>query len=224
MMIKALLTMIHYECLLTLRQAFSWLTPLLFFIMVVCFFPLALGSDHALLHTIAAGIIWVAAVLAILLSLNNLFQRDAQEGYLELFLLSSYPLTLVVFCKVVSHWIIYCVPLLLLTPVLALLLNLSFYENFILILTLLLGTPVLCLLGAVGAALTVSLRHQSLLLPILIMPFYIPILIFGTSTLVAANSGQLLNGYFAILAALGLLCFAFAPFLAALALRIGVSQ
>ncbi len=219
-----MMTIIYHEILTTLRQAYSWLTPLLFFVIVVCLFPLALGPDHLLLKKIAPGIIWVAALLAILLSISNVFRSDAQGGYLDLLLLSSYPLTLMVFCKIISHWITHCLPLIIISPVLGFLLNLTLQEEYALIIALLLGTPVLSLLGAIGAALTVGIRGQGLLLPILIMPLYIPVLIFGTGTIMAASAHQALNGYFAMMGALALFSLAFAPLLAASALRIGVNQ
>lgn len=215
---------IHYEIRTTFRQAFSWLTPLLFFVMAVTLFPLAVGPDDALLKKIAPGIIWVAALLAILLSISNLFRSDAEEGYLDLMLLSPYPLTLLVLCKIMTHWLTHCLPLILISPLLGFLLHLSPYEDYVLIISLLLGTPVLTLLGAIGAALMVGIRNHGLLLPILIMPLYIPVLIFGTGMLAAASIQQPIMGYLAILAALMLLSMAFAPFLTSIALRIGVNQ
>ncbi len=215
---------IRYEIRTTLRQAYSCLTPLLFFVIVVTLFPLAVGPDQALLEKIAPGIIWVAALLAILLSIGNLFRTDAEEGYLDLMLLSSHPLTWLVICKVISHWLTHCLPLILISPVLGFLLHLPAHEEYALIVSLLLGTPVLTLFGAIGAALTVGIRNHGLLLPILIMPLYIPVLIFGTETITAAALLQPLMGYFAMMAALMLLCFAFTPLLTAIALRIGVNQ
>ncbi len=215
---------IHYEIRTILRQAHSWATPLLFFIMVVTLFPLALGPDEPLLQKIAPAVIWVAALLAVLLSIGNLFQQDAKEGHLDLILLSPHPLTLLVLCKILSHWLTHCLPLILISPILGFLLHLSPYENYALIVSLLLGTPILTLLGAIGAALIVGIRGHGLLLPILIMPLYIPVLIFGTGALMAASAQQPITAYFAIMTALMLLSFAFAPLLTGIALRIGVNQ
>ncbi|MHB1948742.1 MAG: heme exporter protein CcmB [Gammaproteobacteria bacterium] len=223
-MIKPLLTILRHDILLTLRQAFTWLTPLIFFVIVICLFPLALGPDKTLLNQIAPGIIWVAALLAILISIGHLFRNDEQEGHLDLLLLSPHPLTLLVFCKILSYWITNCLPLIILSPVLGFLLQLDTYEEYVLFITLLLGTPVLCLLGAIGAALTVGIRSHGLLLPVLIMPLYIPVLIFGTGTIMAASAHLPINGYFAILGALALFSLAFAPLLTGVALRIGVNQ
>lgn len=219
-----MIQIIHHEIQIVMRQAFSWLTPLLFFVIVVCLFPLAIGPDQEVLNKIAPGIIWVAALLAIVISIGTLFRNDAQEGYLDLLLLSHHPLTLLVLCKVISHWITHCLPLILISPVLGFLLKLPPQEEYALIMTLLLGTPVLSLIGSIGAALIVGIRGNSLLLPILIMPFYIPVLIFGTGTIIAANMNQPVIGYYAIMGALMLLSLAFAPLFAGIALRIGVNQ
>lgn len=220
----AIFTLIRYEILITMRLAFNWLTPLLFFVIVVCLFPLALGPDASLLNKMAPAVIWVAALLAVLLSMGNIFRLDAQEGGIDLLLLSPYPLTLLVLGKIIAHWITNCLPLILISPLLGLLLNLNSQEEFALFISLLLGTPVLSLLGAIGAALTVSIRSSGLLLPILIMPLYIPVLIFGTGSILAANEHLRLDGYFAIMGALILLSLAFAPFLAGMSLRIGENQ
>lgn len=219
-----MLNIIRYEIKTTLRQAHSWLTPLLFFVMIVALFPLAVGPNEALLQKIAPGVIWVAALLAVLLSIGNLFYTDAEEGYLDLMLLSSYPLPLLVLCKMISHWLTHGLPLVVISPLLGFLLHLPADEEYILIASLLLGTPVLTLLGAVGAALIVGIRGHGLLLPVLIMPLYIPILIFGTGMLAVANTQQPILAYFAIMAAILLFSLAFAPLLAAVALRIGVNQ
>jgi heme exporter protein B len=223
-MSKSLLIILRYEVLTTLRQAYSWLTPVLFFVIVVCLFPLAIGPDNNLLTQIAPGIIWVAALLAVLISIGNLFKQDAQDGSLDLTLLSHHSLTLLVFCKTLAHWLTHCLPLILISPLLGLLLHLNAQQEMSLLITLLLGTPVLTLLGAIGSALVVGIRNNGLLLPILIMPLYIPVLIFGTGCLIAATQNQPLSAYYAIMGALLLLSLGFAPFLTGVALRIGVDQ
>jgi heme exporter protein B len=218
------LTIIRHEILLTLRQAHSWLTPLIFFVMVVSLFPMALGADTAVLKQIAPAIIWVAALLAVLMSVGNIFRSDALEGHLDLLLLSKKSLTTLVLCKTGSHWLTHCLPLILISPLLGLMLNLSAPPLAALILTLLLGTPVLCLSGAIGSALLIGVGRQELLLPVLIMPLYIPVLIFGTGTVLAAQLNLPVNGYYAIMGALILMTLAFAPLLTSLALREGVNQ
>jgi len=223
-MFKSLLIILHYEILTTLRQAYSWLTPVLFFIIVVCLFPLAIGPDSTLLNKMAPGIIWVAALLAVLISIGNLFKQDAHDGSLDSMLLSQHSLTLLVFCKILSHWITHCLPLILISPILGILLQLNNQQELTLIITLFLGTPVFILLGAIGSGLIVGIRAHGLLLPILIMPFYIPVLIFGTSSLIAVAQNQPLSAYYAIMGALLLLSLAFAPLFTAFALKIGVDQ
>lgn len=222
--LRNLLTLIRQEIVITYRQAFSWVTPLLFFVIVVCLFPLALGPDSSILEKIAPGIIWVAALLAILLSLSDLFRREMEEGTLDLFLLSPYSLTLLVFCKIFSHWLTHCLPLILISPLLGILLHLRAQEEAVLIITLLLGTPTLILLGAIGSALTVGVRHGGLLLPIVIMPLYIPVLIFGSSAVMATGLQQTISGYLAMMGALMLFTLVFAPLMTGVALRIGVNQ
>lgn len=223
-MLSTFIMLIHQEIRAHLRQAFSWITPFLFFILVVCLFPLSIGPNISLLKNIAPGIIWVAALLSIILSMGNLFRNDAQEGFLELLLLSPYPLTYLILCKIISHWIMYCVPLILISPLLGFLFYLTHYEILVLCITLLLGTPVLSLWGAIGAGLTIGIRGHGLLLPVLIMPLYIPILIFGTSAVITAHSLYPISGYFAIMSAILLFSLAFSPLLTSMALRTGVNQ
>ncbi len=221
---NTLAIIIYHDIKITLRQAFSWVTPLLFFVIIICLFPLAIGPDDLLLNKIAPGIIWVAALLAVLISIDDLFQPDMSTGHLDLLLLSQHSLTLLVLIKILAHWVTHALPLILISPLLGFLLHLSPQEEYALIITLLLGTPILSLLGSIGAALMVGIKNHGLLLPVLIMPFYIPVLIFGTGTIIAAHAHQPLNGYFAIMGAYLLISLVFAPFLTAIALRIGVNQ
>lgn len=222
-MFKTLLHTIYHDMLLTMRHAYSWITPLLFFVMVTCLFPFALGADQETLNTIAPGIIWVAVLLAVLISIGNLFRHDADEGFLDLLLLSPHPLTLLVLGKIISHWLTHCLPLILISPLIGFLLHLSPAKEVALIATLLIGTPILSLVGAIGSALLIGIRSSGLLLPILIMPFYIPVLIFGTGILMLAGTAPLI-GHYALLTALLLFSLAFGPLLTGMALRIGVNH
>ncbi len=217
-------SLVSYELRITMRQAFSWVTPLVFFIIVICLFPLSIGTHSALLSEIAPGMIWVTALLAVLISIGSLFRTEDEEGSLSLLLLSPYPLSVLVFAKIASYWLTHCLPLICVTPLLGFMLHLPALQVLVLCLTLLLGTPALCLLGAIGAALLVGIRGNGLLLPILIMPLYIPILIFGTSAVLAASQEQPLSAYFAIMGAFTFMSVAMAPILTAVALRMGVSQ
>jgi heme exporter protein B len=223
-MIKRLVTIIYFDLLLTFRDAFSWITPLIFFVIVVSLFPMALGSNDSLLTQVAPGVIWVTALLTVLMSIDHIFEADAREGFLDTLILSNMPLTLIVLCKVISHWLAHCLPLVLISPLLGIFLHLSAYDCLALFISLLLGTPILSLLGAIGAALTVGLTNSGLLLPILIMPLYIPVLIFGSGAMLAANLSEPLTVYLLILSALGLITLAFAPIMTSAALRIGVNQ
>jgi heme exporter protein B len=223
-MFKPFSTIIRHEILLTYRQAHTWLTPLLFFVMIAMLFPMALGADASVLQPIAPPIIWVAALLSVLMSVGNIFRLDAQDGYLDLLLLSKQSLSSLVLCKIGTHWLTHCLPLIIISPLLGLMLNLNGQQITALVLTLLLGTPVLSLLGGIGAALLIGVKQQGLLLPILIMPLYIPVLIFGTGTLLGVAASQPVGGYYAIMGALILVTLAFTPLFTSLALRVGVSQ
>lgn len=215
---------IQTELKVILRQSASWITPLFFFVIVVCFFPIAVGPDPELLHSIGPSVIYVAAMLAMIISIGNLFRNDVEEGFLDLLLLSPRSLTLLVFCKIMSHWIMHALPLIIISPLLGFLLHLGPKEQVVLMITLLLGTPVFSLIGAVGAGLMIGIRNHGLLLPTLIMPFYIPILIFGTGAIQLASANQPIVAYYAIMAAILLITLAFAPLLTGMALRIGVNQ
>jgi heme exporter protein B len=223
-MLNAFFTIIKHEMLITLRSAHAWLTPLLFFGMVVCLFPLTLGPDTDVLKKIAPGIVWVAAVLATLLSIENIFRADAEAGYLDLLLLSPQPLAFLMLAKIISHWLVYGLPLVMLSPLLGMVLQLTPAASLTLFYSLLIGTPVLSMMGAIGAALTVNIRQQSLLLPILILPLYIPVLIFGTNAVMAADNYLPVSGDLALMAALSLASMAFAPLFTSLALRTGANQ
>jgi heme exporter protein B len=213
-----------YEIQTTLRCAFAWITPLLFYTIVVCLFPLSIGAtNQELISNIAPGIIWVAALLATVISMGHLFKSDTDEGYSDLLLLSIYPITLLAFIKILSHWITHGLPLILISPLLGFLLNLSLDEHYALIFTLLLGTPVLSLIGAIGAALTARIQGHGLLLPLLVMPFYIPILIFGTGIMIMTHHHEPVTAYYAMMGAFLFLALAFGPFFTGLALKIGVT-
>jgi len=174
--------LLRREWQLTWRRPGEVLNPLVFFAMVITLFPLAVGPEPALLQRMASGVIWVAALLATLLSLDGLFRSDFEDGSLEQWVLSPHPLTLLVLVKVLHHWLMCGVMLVLLTPVLGMMLALPWSVIPVLCVTLLLGTAVLSLLGAIGAALTVGLKGGgSMLLALLILPLYIPVLIHGNA-------------------------------------------
>ncbi len=217
---RACLQVLRRDLLLSLRRRSEFSNPLFFYVIVVSLFPLAISPAPKTLQMIAPGVIWVAALLATLLALEHLFRSDYDDGSLEQLVLSPHPLAALVFAKVVAHWLVTGLPLLLLTPMLAMFLHLSAQQTSILLLTLFLGTPTLSLLGAVGAALTVGLRNRGLLLALLILPLYIPVLIFAVASVVNAGVGVVVTGQLAVLGALCVLALCLTPVTTAAALKV----
>ncbi|TNH02016.1 heme exporter protein CcmB [Testudinibacter sp. TR-2022] len=198
------------------------LNPLWFFLLVITLFPLLIGPEPTLLTRIAPGIVWVAALLSALLAFERLFADDFRDGSLEQLMLLAYPLPLTMLAKVCAHWLLTAVPLILLSPIAALLLSLEPTVWWALILTLLLGTPTLSAIGAIGVALTVALRKGGVLLSLLVVPLIIPVLIFSASILDAAQLQLDYSGQLAILGAIMALSVSLAPFAIAAALRISL--
>ncbi len=207
---------------IALRRRADTLAALIFFVMVVSLFPLAIGPEAALLRTIAPGVVWVAALLASMLSLVRMFADDYQDGTLEQMLLSAHPLALLVLGKIAAHWLGSGLLLALVSPLLALQFDLSPAATGVLVMSLLLGTPVLSLIGAIGAALTVGLRGAGVLLSLLVLPLCIPVLIFGAGSVQAYNAGLDISAYFSLLGAFLALTLVGAPLAAAAALRIAI--
>ena len=207
---------------LALRRRADTLAALVFFVMVVSLFPLGVGPDAQLLRSMGPGVVWVAALLASMLSLARLFSDDHLDGTLEQLLLSAHPLPVLVAGKILSHWISSGLMLALVSPVLALQFDLSVEASAVLLLSLLMGTPRLSLIGAIGAALTVGLRGAGVLLSLLVLPLCIPVLIFGAGAVEAHIAGLGIAGHFSLLGALLVLSVALAPLVAAAALRIAL--
>jgi heme exporter protein B len=221
---KIFIALFYSELRLLCRQPADLANPLVFFSVVVSLFPLALGPQSQFLQNAAAGLLWVAALLAVLLSLDGLFRTDFEDGSLEQWVLSSHSLVVLVLAKVSAHWLCSGLALVVLAPLLALMLGLPAHCLPALMLSLLLGTPVLSLLGAVGAALTVGLRRGGLLLALLILPLYIPVLILGSGTLQAALQGLPVTGHLLWLACLAALTITLAPFAIAAGLSISIAE
>ncbi|MDD9195538.1 heme exporter protein CcmB [Aliivibrio sp. S3MY1] len=221
-MFASMTTIIRRELLIAFRRKADILNPLWFFIIVITLFPLSIGPEPNLLARIAAGIVWVAALLSALLSLERLFRDDFADGSLEQMMLMPSPLSVLVLAKVVAHWLLTGLPLIIISPLLAVLLSLDFNTWLAIVLTLLLGTPTLSFLGAVGVALTVGLQKGGVLLSLLILPLYIPVLIFATSAIDAASLGMAYNGQLAILGALLMGSATLTPFAISSALRVSV--
>ncbi|OPX56855.1 heme exporter protein CcmB [Oceanospirillum multiglobuliferum] len=211
------------DLLLVFRRRSDIVNPLLFFTIAVTLFPLGISPDAVFLAQIAAGVLWVAALLATLLSLDSLFQQDMADGSLEQLVISPHPLAVLVLSKVLVHWLVTGLPLTLLAPLLAVMMFLPDAGFGTLFISLLLGTPTLSLIGAIGAALTVGLRRTGVLMTLLILPLYIPVLIFGTGAVISASQGMAVTGHLAILGALFLVALVSAPLAAGAALKISLN-
>ena len=219
---KAILAVVRRDLLLAMRRKSEVLTVLFFFMIVVSLIPLGIGPETPLLRKIAPGILWVAALLASMLGLARLFAADHADGTLEQLALSPSPLGLLVTGKITAHWLVSGLPLVLLAPVLGIQFDLDAGALGVLVVALLLGTPLLSLIGAIGAALTLGLRGGGVLLSLLVLPLYVPALIFGAGAVEAHVSGLGAGGHLSLLAALLALAVFFAPWAATAALRIAL--
>jgi heme exporter protein B len=210
------------DLLLAFRHKNDIVNPLAFFLMVAVLFPLGVSPEAKFLAQVAPGVIWVAALLATLLSMDGIFRTDFDDGSLEQMLVSPKSLIILVLAKVLSHWLISGFCLALMSPLLAMMLFLPAQGLSALMISLLLGTPTLSLIGAIGAGLTVGLRKGGILISLLVLPLYIPVLIFGAGAVQAATIGMPISGYLALLAAVLVLSIVLAPFAIAAALKISV--
>lgn len=218
----SLFTIIQRELTIAFRKPAEILNPLWFFLIVITMFPLLMGPNPELLGKIAPGIAWVASVLSALLSFERLFRDDYLDGSLEQLMLLPTGLSQVALAKVIAHWLLTGLPLILLSPITAVLLSLDTDVWWALVLTLLLGTPILSCFGAIGVALTVGLRKGGTLLSLLILPLFLPVLIFAASVLESATLGLAYSGQLAILGAMLVLSLTLSPFAIAGALRISL--
>ncbi|MBW5290243.1 MAG: ABC transporter involved in cytochrome c biogenesis, CcmB subunit [Candidatus Ruthia sp. Asou_11_S2] len=207
---------------IAIRNPSSILNPLLFFIISVSLFPLAISPEAATLAQIAAGIIWVASMLSVLLSLNALFHHDFENGVLEQMVISHHSLPLLILSKITAHWILTGIPIILLSPLLGLFLFLDDDGIWVLMITLLLATPSLSLIGAIGASLIVGIKNSGMLLSLLILPLYIPILIFASSAAFQAQFGLEITGQLYFLATILMISLMSAPFISSIALKISL--
>ncbi len=219
-MLDALMTIIRRDLILAARHRADLLTILVFFIVVVSLFPLAIGPEMGTLRKIAPGVVWVAALLSSMLALERIFLADYMDGALEQLLLTPQPLSLLVFGKIVAHWLVTGVPLVFIAPVLGLQYGLNGEAIGVLMLSLLLGTPILSLLGAIGAALTLGLRGGGVLVSLLVLPLTIPVLIFAAGAVEANISGVGGAGHLTMLSAILVVALFFTPLATAAALRI----
>jgi heme exporter protein B len=215
-------TIVRRDLLLALRRRSDVATALLFFVIVASLFPLGIGAEPNLLRSIAPGVIWVAALLSSMLSLGRLFAGDHADGTLEQMLVSAAPLGVVVAAKAFAHWLVSGLPLVVIAPIIALQYDVASSLYGVLALSLLLGTPILSIIGAIGAALTLGLRGGGVLLSLLVLPLYVPVLILGAGAVEMASAGLGPEGQLLLLAAMLIVAAAFAPWATAAALRISL--
>ena len=221
-LVTAFLALLKRDLLLAYRHRNELLNPLFFFVLVVMLFPLGTTPDKNLLMTMAPGVIWVAALLASMLALDTLFRADYDDGTLEQLLISPHPLSVLVLAKILAHWLVTGLPLIILAPLLGVFMYLPDTGLGTLMLTLALGTPVLSLVGAIGMALTVGLRRGGMLLSLLVLPLYIPGLIFSANAVDAHLAEMATTGQMYFLAAMLVLSLTLAPLAVAAALRISL--
>lgn len=217
---QAFWSLLRRDLLLSARRGSEWLNPLVFFVIVASLFPLGIGPGPKTLQLIGPGVVWVSALLATLLALDGLFRADFDDGALEQILLSPHPLSVLVLAKILAHWLVTGLPLVLLSPLLGVLLHLDTSVFGVLMVSLAIGTGILSLIGAVGAALTVGVSRGGVLLSLLVLPLYMPVLIFGSSAVVSAGAGLPTDGQISLLLGGLFLALALAPLATAAALRV----
>lgn len=220
---SAILTILKRDLLLAMRRRTDILTTLFFFLIVVSLFPLGIGTDKETLQHIAPGVVWVAALLSSMLALERLFANDFADGTLEQMMLAPHSLSIIVTGKIIAHWLLTGLPLVLITPIIGLQYNLTDNALMVTMLALLIGTPILSLLGAIGAALTLGLQGGGVILALLILPLYIPVLIYGAGAIASTEMGMnVVQPYLLILTAFLILALAFTPIAISAALRISI--
>lgn len=212
------------ELLLHWRQPKALLYAAVFLLMIMVFFPLTMTPEPRLLREVAAGFIWIAVLLALLLASERLFQQDYDDGVIEQWLVSGQPLAVIVFAKVSIHWLLNIIPVLLLCPLLLALFSLSFYEMLILLLSLLVGSPAIIFLCALAAALSTGIKQKGVLTALVLLPLAVPVMIFGSGTLRAAMQGLPVSGYVALLLALSIVAAVFLPIAIATLIRISLAD
>lgn len=204
------------------RRRSDIMSVFFFFIIAASLFPLGLGADPKLLHAIAPSVLWVCALLSCMLSLPRMFAADYVDGTLEQLIISNQPTLLIALMKILAHWVLSGLPLVLVAPLIGLQFNLNVNELQVLALSLLLGTPTLSLIGSIGAALTLGLRGGGVLIALLVLPLYIPVLVFGAGAVNAVSVGMSASGGLSLLGAMLALAMVFAPLTAAYALKVAI--
>lgn len=223
-MMRALKFVFYTEMLLGLRRSQEWLYPLGFFVIVMSLFPLAFSPDPVFLQKYVPGCVWIAALFASLLSIENIFHTELEDGHLEQLLLSEIPLSFLITTKLLAKWLVTEMPLILLTPLIGILFHLSAFSIFILMISLLLGTPILTLIMSLGVALTLGLQNAGVLLGLLILPLTTPVLIFGVNIVQQSQAGLDIVAPCAFLAGLCVFAITLIPWAIAEAVRVGVED
>ena len=223
-MLKAYYHLLLRDLRLAFRNRHELANPLIFFVLVVTLFPLAVTPTTEALRAMAPGVIWVSALLAVLLSLDRLFKQDYDDGSLDQLMLSPNPLVILVLAKVTAHWFLTGLPLVIMAPLLGMFMALPDEAIGVLIYSLLLGTPILSLIGAIGVSLTVAVNRGGVLLSLIVLPLYIPVLIFGANAVDVAMNGMSVKGQLLFLGAVLTLALSLAPLATAVALRITASR
>ncbi len=219
----AVVATLRRDLLIAYKRKNDLFNPFMFFVLVATLFPIGISPEPEALGEISAGVLWISALLASLLAMDNLFRADFEDGSLELLMLSPHPLYFLVLAKNIAHWLVSGLPIVLVSPLIAYMLNFPEGAYSTLVLTLLLGTPVLSLLGSIGVALTVGLGSRGLILAVITLPMSVPVLIAGTLTVSQTLEGASLSGYLAIMGAMLVAALTLAPLASAVALRISVN-
>ena len=219
----AVVATLRRDLLIAYKRKNDLFNPFMFFVLVATLFPIGISPEPEALGEISAGVLWISALLASLLAMDNLFRADFEDGSLELLMLSPHPLYFLVLAKNIAHWLVSGLPVVLVSPLIAYMLNFPEGAYSTLVLTLLLGTPVLSLLGSIGVALTVGLGSRGLILAVITLPMSVPVLIAGTLTVSQTLEGASLSGYLAIMGAMLVAALTLAPLASAAALRISVN-
>jgi heme exporter protein B len=222
-MSSAFFSLLRRDLLLAFRRRSELFFPVIFLLVVVSLFPLGIGPSPELLSRIAPGVVWIAALLATVISLDSMFRSDFEDGSLEQFLISGHPLTLIVLAKTLAHWLVAGLPLVLLSPLVAVWMNLPNQAIGVMVASLALATPILSFIGAIGVGLTVSLRRGGQLLSLLVFPLYVPVLIIATGGIMAAVDGLPYGAFLGLLLAGLILSMTLAPFATAAAIKISLS-
>lgn len=220
---KGFAAIIRRELKLAMRQGSDAAIALMFFVVVVALFPLGVGPEPGILERISGGVVWIGALLAAMLSLDRLFQADHEDGALDLLVMAPWPLEALVLAKCLAHWLVTGLPIMLISPLLGLLLHMNTEASLTLLAAMALGTPVLSLIGAVGAALVLGARRAGVLVSLLVLPLTVPVLIFGVSAVEAAALGQGAGPHLMLLGALLLAAIPLCPWASAAALRQAVT-